>query len=58
MDSLRAWSLDAAYLLMVDEEIDERRGWPGASWQRLAAIRAAADPQGLFVTQHRPADES
>ena len=49
MDALRPWQSGRAYLLMADEEVDERRGWSDASWQRLAAIRAASDPDGLFV---------
>ena len=49
MSALQPWATESAYLLMADEEVDERRGWPAASWQRLAALRAAADPHGLFV---------
>ena len=52
MSALEPWATGSAYLLMVDEEVDERRGRPAASWQRLAAIRAAADPHGLFVPPH------
>ena len=57
MDALRPWATESAYLLMADDEVDERRGWPGASWRRLAAIRAATDPHGLFVPPHRPPDQ-
>ena len=49
MSALQPWTTESAYLLMADEEVDERRGWPAASWQRLAALRTAADPHGLFV---------
>ena len=52
MDALQPWATGSAYLLMADEEVDERRGWPAASWQRLGggarggrparAVRAAA----------------
>jgi FAD/FMN-containing dehydrogenase len=52
MSALQPWVTGSAYLLMADEAVDERRGWPAASWQRLAAVRAAADPQGLFVPPH------
>lgn len=52
MTALQAWEAESAYLLMADEEVDERRGWPAASWRRLAALRTAADPQGLFVPPH------
>ena len=52
MSALNPWATTSAYLLMSDEAVDERRGWPAASWQRLAALRAAADPHGLFVPRH------
>ncbi|HEX6150307.1 FAD-binding oxidoreductase [Nocardioides sp.] len=52
MDSLRPWTTDSTYLLMADEAVDERRGWPESAWQRLMAIRAAADPDGRFVPPH------
>ena len=54
MRALQPWATASAYLLMADETVDERRGWPAASWQRLAALRAAADPHGLFVPPHPP----
>jgi FAD/FMN-containing dehydrogenase len=37
---------------MLDEEVESRTGFPASSWSRLQAIRAAADPHGLFVAQH------
>jgi hypothetical protein len=49
MGALQPWTTESAYLLMSDASADERRGWPAASFQRLAAIRTAADPLGLFV---------
>lgn len=52
MSALQPWRTDAAYLLMADEIADVRRGWPAASWARLAAVRATADPHGLFVSAH------
>jgi len=52
MSALQPWVTGSTYLLMADEAVDERRGWPAASWQRLAALRAAADPHGLFVPPH------
>ena len=54
MRALEPWATASAYLLMADEAVDERRGWPAASWQRLAALRATADPHGLFVPPHPP----
>jgi hypothetical protein len=52
MGALQPWTTGSAYLLMVDEQVDERRGWPAAAWQRLSGIRAAVDPDGLFVPPH------
>jgi FAD/FMN-containing dehydrogenase len=54
MGALQPWTTDSSYLLMADDSVDERRGWPAASWQRLTAVRAAADPHGLFVPPHGP----
>lgn len=58
MDSLQPWTTGSAYLLMADEDVDERRGWPESSWQRLASIRAAADPDGRFVPPHAPREQA
>ena len=52
MTALQPWQAESAYLLMTDGEVDERRGWPAASWRRLEALRTAADPQELFVPPH------
>lgn len=49
---LQAWATGAAYLLMADADVDEQRGWPSTSWQRLVDIRTAADPHGLFLSPH------
>jgi FAD binding domain len=57
MDALAPWATRSAYLLMADEEVDEQRGWPGASWRRLSEIREATDPSGLFVSRQRPGDQ-
>jgi hypothetical protein len=56
MTSLQPWQSGSAYLLMVDESVDERLGWPAATWARLRDVRAATDPAGLFVAPH-PATE-
>lgn len=53
-ESLRPWATGSAYLLMADADVDEPRGWPASSWQRLVGIRRAADPHGLFLPP-RPA---
>ena len=57
-DELQPWATGSAYLLMADAGVDEQRGWPASSWQRLVDIRAAADPHGLFVSPHPAAKQS
>jgi FAD/FMN-containing dehydrogenase len=58
MASLGPWTTDATYLPMADEAVDEKRGWTDATWERLTAIRDAADPHGLFVPPHVPSRRS
>lgn len=50
--ALQPWATGSEYLLMADADVDEQRGWPASSWQRLVDIRAAADPHGLFLSPH------
>ena len=57
-DALQPWATGSAYLLMADADVDEQRGWPASSWQRLLDIRAAADPHGLFLSPHPAAKQS
>ncbi len=56
-EALAPWATGSAYLLMADEDVEEQRGWPASSWQRLLDIRAAADPQGLFLSPHPAAKQ-
>lgn len=51
-DAVQPWGSGSLYLSMVDDRADERRAVSGAGWDRLAAVRAAADPDGLFVLPH------
>ena len=55
-EALAPWATGSTYLLMTDADVEERRGWPASSWQRLVDIRAAADPDGLFLPP-RPASQ-
>jgi hypothetical protein len=50
--ALAPWAAPSLYLPMVERRTDGRRGVPGRSWERLTAIRSAADPQGRFVILH------
>ena len=52
--ALRPWAHRSVYLPMTEDEVDVERGWAPSSWERLRAIRAAADPNGLFVLPHQP----
>ena len=52
--ALRPWAHRSVYLPMTEDEVDVERGWAPSSWERLRAIRAAADPNGLFVLPHEP----
>ncbi|MFA9429328.1 FAD-binding oxidoreductase [Egicoccus sp. AB-alg2] len=59
--ALARWASSGLYLPMVDQANDGRRGLSPTAWERLAAIRAAADPEGRFVVPHegsaaQPAD--
>jgi hypothetical protein len=49
MSALEPWDTGTSYLLMADEQVTERRGWSSESAERLDGVRAAADPDGLFV---------
>lgn len=50
--ALAPWSSGGLYLPMVDESTDGQRGLPRTTRDRLAAVRAAADPEGRFVLAH------
>jgi FAD/FMN-containing dehydrogenase len=49
LGALQPWDSGSSYLLMSDGPVEERRAWSAESAQRLEAIRATADPDGLFV---------
>ncbi len=55
LGTLEPWATGSTYLLMEDGDVDERRAWPGAAWQRLADVRAAVDPHALFLPPYRAA---
>jgi FAD/FMN-containing dehydrogenase len=52
LDALRPWHAPTEYLPMLDDVSDRRRAYPPAVYTRLAALRRAVDPDGLFVGQH------
>ena len=55
LGALAPWETGSLYLSMVENPTDGRRGLPQPSLRRLAGVRAAADPDGLFVVAHTPA---
>ena len=52
LQAVQPWGTGALYLSMLDDQVDERRAMPSASWHRLTQVRSAADPDGLFVLPH------
>jgi UDP-N-acetylenolpyruvoylglucosamine reductase len=52
LGALAGWSSGGLYLPMVDGTTDGRRGLRESAWDRLRAVRAAADPDGRFVVSH------
>lgn len=53
LDALAPWSTGGSYLPMIDEAVENSSGFAADAWSRLRAVRDAADPEGLFVPQHR-----
>lgn len=54
MTALEPWGTGGLYLPMVDEQAEARSGWTSEVYERLVAIRASVDPDGLFLSQHTP----
>lgn len=52
LQALEPWTTGRQYLPMLDDRIDTRKAFPPAVHTRLAALRAAVDPDRLFVGQH------
>ena len=52
LEALRPWASGTEYLPMLDERTDTRKVFPPGVHARLSAIRAAVDPDRLFVAQH------
>ncbi len=53
MKALAPWSNGRHYLNFAEAALDTSTGYAAADYARLRAIRAAVDPQGLFVANHR-----
>lgn len=50
--ALRPWSNGRSYLNFAEEPTDARTAYADDAWLRLAAIRSAVDPDGVFVANH------
>lgn len=57
VDELGPWSSGRNYLNFAETRVDAASGYATANYTRLQAIRAAVDPDGLFLANHpvRPA---
>ena len=52
LDALAPWATGGHYLPMVDEATSAASGFGPEVFARLSAVRRAADPDGLFLSQH------
>ncbi|GAA3539297.1 oxidoreductase [Aeromicrobium flavum] len=50
--ALGPWSNGRTYLNFAEEPTDARTAFADGAWDRLAAIRSAVDPDGVFVANH------
>jgi hypothetical protein len=56
LGALAPWAGGRQYLAMQDQLTDSRKALSTEAHARVSAIRAAADPGGLFVSQHVPTE--
>jgi hypothetical protein len=52
LDALLPWQTGREYLPMLDDRSDTRKAFPPGVHARLSALRAAVDPDRLFVGPH------
>ena len=52
LDALEPWQTGHEYLPMLDDRSDTRKAFPPGVHARLSALRAAVDPDRLFVGPH------
>ena len=53
MRALAPWATGRPYLNFVEHPTDAGTAFDAATWGRLRAVRAQADPGGLFLANHR-----
>ena len=56
LDALGPWAGGRQYLAMQDRLTDSRKALSPEAHARVSAIRATADPGGLFLAQHVPGE--
>lgn len=56
LTALAPWASGRQYLAMQDQLTDSRKALSADAHARVSAVRAAVDPQGLFLAQHVPAE--
>jgi hypothetical protein len=52
MAAMEPWSTGVHYLNFADRPCDGSKGFPEDSYRRLLEVKAAVDPDGLFVAAH------
>ena len=50
--SAEPWLSRSTYLNFTENDVDPTVFFPGGAYERLAAIRAEVDPDGLFRSRH------
>jgi FAD/FMN-containing dehydrogenase len=53
VEAMRPYDSGSAYLNFVEDEFDTSRAFSAESWRRLQRVRAAVDPDGLFLANHQ-----
>jgi FAD/FMN-containing dehydrogenase len=51
--AMSPWANGRQYLNFAEHAVDARTGYDEASYARLQAVRAAVDPSGTFVSNHK-----
>lgn len=51
--ALAPWAGGRSYLNFVEDAVDARQGYHPSTWQQLAGIRSAVDPNGVFAANHQ-----
>jgi FAD/FMN-containing dehydrogenase len=50
--AMAPWTTGRSYLNFAENPVDPRTAYTAAAWRRLAGIRSAVDPSGVFVANH------